>query len=412
MTNMPDRQRLPRERLSETVRAIARDVARQETHTARCRNYWGDSYEASFRIVALWAFGSWARGAPTCGDVDLIVDFERLGDAPSTPSAVANAVRRRRRYVDLHVGTPDQLAEVAVDAVLIWSPEHPDHEAAIGAIPANQGAGRHARPLDVLPLDARRLGMPFDLRDKLPIQIAAGVLEVCWRPATEIPPLDPALVAWAGRISLGEAARRVLPLAAEELLRWMNTEDVRPAWMHSSRGIAFAGRGVKLCIERWHHDLHDLDHLGCSALVVVPHWKARGPNGVLVLTRGVCHPLVERFKSIGGWVEGDGFVRMGWTARHEHFRIEGEALVLELFTSRSAAESRQAEWEEREAGPLRRLSETDLLRAIDRADVVTVDEAVDVAITHHGARYLRDTGIQSEVDEPSVDLLLRLLTEG
>lgn len=409
MTNVPERPRLPRERLTKTVLAIAEDVARHETHAVRCRDMLGRAYEASFRVVALWAFGSWARGAPTCGDVDLIVDIERVGDEHPSASAVVSAVRRRRHYVDLHVGTPERLGDVATGAVLLWSPEHPDFASAIGSVVLDDRAGRHLRPLDVLPLDARRLLMPFDARDEIPAQVVAGRLALDWRAADAVPPSSSSLTPWVERTSMGRAAKRVLPLALQSLGRWMDDKEIREAWTGERAGAAFHGLGVRLCIERWHHDHREFDRLGCRALVVVPHWTARGPNGVLTLTRGTAHPLVERFAGTSAWVAGDGLVVEVWSTRKDRWTFDHQTLVLDLFTNRDTAEAWQPD-EDEDAPELHLVGGVELLDLIDRVDVVTIDRDTDVAITGMGERYLRDADLWVEDTEVPSERLLRRLS--
>ena len=404
--NHPMRPRLPRERLTEAVRAIAGELARQETQTARCRDFLGSHYDASFKVVALWAFGSWARGAPTCGDVDLIVDHVRVGDRAPSASDVISAVRRRRRHVDLHVGTPEKLKEVAADAVLIWSLEHPDFEAAIAAIPVDPGAGRHARPLDVIPLDPRRLAMGFEDRDEIPVAVADGRLTVRWRGVDAIPVMDPELAEWADRAAKGKDARRVLPLVVAELRRWGGNTEIRAGWGPWRSGRVFEGMGVMLSIERWRHGHEELDRVGCRALVVVPHWTARGPNGVLVVTRGPNHPLVAAFDEVEAWTVGTGVVRAGVVGWGREVR------VLEVFTRRVAAEEHAAWLEEDFPGrveAVERVTGLQLLDAIDRADVVRIDMGADIAVSWEGESHLEAVDPWAGIGEPvDVQLLARL----
>ncbi len=320
---------------------------------------------------------------------------------------MTGAVRRRRRHVDIHAGTPERLGAVAADAVLIWSPERPDFEAAIAGIAINPGAGRHARPMDVIPLDPRRLRMSFEDRDAIPAAVANGRLAVRWRAVDAIPALDPELAEWADRAARGKDARQVLPLVVEELRRWGGNAEIRRGWGPFRSGRAFEGMGVLLSIERWRHGHDELDRVGCRALVVVPHWTARGPNGVLVVTRGPNHPLVAAFREVEGWSVGGGVLRANVD------RVNGRQVrVQEVFTSRTAAEEHAAWLEEDFPGrveAVERVTGPQLLDAIDRADVVRIDMGADIAVSWEGECHLEAVDPRAGLGEPVEVRLLAAL---
>lgn len=284
---------------------------------------------------------------------------------------------RRRRH---DVGTPEQLGDIAKDAVLVWSTSEPDYMTHLSAIQVNAGAGRLDRPHDVIPLDVRRLAMSFEERDDLAEAVRVGRVTIAWRVAECVPELPDDLREWAlrKRFSMGQASLRVLPLAVAELARWMPVEDIGESWW-SRRRNEHEVRGIFLSFERSHYSHDELDALGCRAIVVVPHWTRRGPNGVMVLTRGQEHPLTARFAKASAWVLGDGFVR-----DCTHARI---VRVLEVFTSHEVVEGVRIEWGEDDLVP-RRLDGPALLDALAQVDLVEVDTNISVPITIAGALHL------------------------
>ena len=115
--------------------------------------------DSPFRVTAIYAFGSYARGALASNDLDLIVEAEVV-DQDRYKSDVLPTQRRgptlhgdvRRRVVghghpvDLLVYNPGGAdAHAGWDPVLVWSPDAPDWKANVAKIKMDSSAGRFAR---------------------------------------------------------------------------------------------------------------------------------------------------------------------------------------------------------------------------------------------------------------------------
>ena len=117
------------------------------------------------RVDAIWVFGSYARGAPACGDVDLIIQSHMewagavtldgrpyLGSSllPSIGKVISPVIGPLRKitFVDHHNymsgGTMLSGDQVARDALLLWMPGL-DWLAALHGIPLDRTAGRAPR---------------------------------------------------------------------------------------------------------------------------------------------------------------------------------------------------------------------------------------------------------------------------
>jgi hypothetical protein len=118
------------------------------------------------RIERVWVFGSYARGALMCGDVDLVIQAHLSWDGPHTLQGkphegdahlpqlrkVVNPLlgpRRGINFVDYKelMGRATVLDEVQVmrESILLWQPGM-DWRAAVKSIQANPAAGRAPRP--------------------------------------------------------------------------------------------------------------------------------------------------------------------------------------------------------------------------------------------------------------------------
>lgn len=118
------------------------------------------------RIERVWVFGSYARGALMCGDVDLVIQAQLSWDGPHTLQGKPHegdaflpqlhrvvgpliGPRRGINFVD-HKGLMERLTvldevQVMREAILLWQPGM-DWRAALASIQANPAAGRESRP--------------------------------------------------------------------------------------------------------------------------------------------------------------------------------------------------------------------------------------------------------------------------
>ena len=104
----------------------------------------GDQRTRRVKLQRLWAVGSYARGAPTCGDLDLVFEFTTSGGPPfpsdrDTRRALFGAPPDIRFYA----GTPERNSSlVRMDgARLVWSGPGCDWRKALASIPEDATAG-------------------------------------------------------------------------------------------------------------------------------------------------------------------------------------------------------------------------------------------------------------------------------
>jgi hypothetical protein len=147
-----------------TLERIADRIDKQPLTIAEWtwRPYYNTPQQSRIRVHALWVAGSFARGASTCGDLDLIADasVEAPGIDPGE-AVMARAIVGRAPDVRLYIGTPDKNHSGIPfpEARLIWSKEDPDWRAALEAVRVDPGAARFARVADQLPLRGEQLGV-------------------------------------------------------------------------------------------------------------------------------------------------------------------------------------------------------------------------------------------------------------
>jgi hypothetical protein len=252
-------------------------------------------------VLGLWAFGSWARGASECGDLDLAAQGDYAWAGPALrggklPVEVDtflpdfDAIRKAMLGSRPHVHVLDlkwileqgKLRDFAVDPkslVLIWRPEldgQPAHDwrAAIAAIKPQRQANRKPRLTDALPLLIEQTAMDLRHAENAVRAHEAGLL------------------AWEFRQHGATRREAVTPTAAEAgMLRELGSQCSDEALV--LRALA-ATRDVRKrygarvtywfgACDIWATML--VDHQS-DAIVITPRWTQRGPNGSLVGTAG------------------------------------------------------------------------------------------------------------------------------
>ena len=78
--------------------------------------------QSRFTINSVWVVGSFARGAPTCNDLDLVAEIDWHGSPVALPHKVFKALSIRYQGVSLCDGTPDNNSSLVAfgEAILIW----------------------------------------------------------------------------------------------------------------------------------------------------------------------------------------------------------------------------------------------------------------------------------------------------
>lgn len=319
MTSGPTAIRFPRERFTRSLVAICEKL---DTCNVRTFEYKSPSSHPWYlqvegrilaKVLGLWAFGSWTRGASECGDLDLAAQFEYAWAEPALragrePVAVDRflpgfeAVRKVMLGSRPHVHVLDmkyirdhgKTGDFAVDPdtlVLIWRralDDQPiyDWRAAIDDIKAQPQATRAPRLTDALPLLLDQTAMDLRQAEKAVLAYQAGLLAWDFRP-------HGATRHEADACSAAEAKiwARLRWECSDETLVFRTlavTRDVRKRY-GGRVAFWFGQRGI------WPTMLAD-NH--SRAIVITPKWTQRGPNGSLVITAGPQYSLsaVKQFE--------------------------------------------------------------------------------------------------------------------
>lgn len=76
---MIEEKRRPRQSFTHALKKIADRI---DSHSTFAAEYYDSLFRKTervvFRVNALWAFGSWAKGALDCGDLDLMADISMV----------------------------------------------------------------------------------------------------------------------------------------------------------------------------------------------------------------------------------------------------------------------------------------------------------------------------------------------
>jgi len=89
MTPGPKAARFPRERFTRSLLAMCEQLdachARAFDYKSPSSDPWYLQLEGRVhaKVLGLWAFGSWARGAAECGDLDLAAQFDYVWAEPA-----------------------------------------------------------------------------------------------------------------------------------------------------------------------------------------------------------------------------------------------------------------------------------------------------------------------------------------
>jgi len=301
----------------------------------------GHPWQSRVQINALWAVGSYARGALQCGDLDLVLDAVSLKGGLPYPRDIARKFFGATPRVAFYTGTPDQNSSGVAfpEAKLIWSPGQPDWRSAIDSIAENSEASHFERPSDDLPLTPEQMRGNIQHVETLLRSRDEGILHWYhidfpgdYRQQPEIP--AQCVETFNRYLRSGKATRHALAhfLAASDGYPWMD-DGLSKYWLERT---GFRMGGTLIHVGTPELPYAPLENAVTSRLVLVPHLTARGPNRAWVIERGKNHPLVRQAeKRIAYTITYSGKPEMIM----EHSEWNQETPILELFTSRAAAET-------------------------------------------------------------------------
>lgn len=344
--------RYPRQRFTKALERIASTLEIAHIRKVHHKDFRGKPCETVVQIKGLWVAGSYARGAPECGDLDLVLDAVGLDAGLPFLKDVVRGFFGANPRVAFYRGTPEDNSSGVVfsDARLIWSGEQPDWHTAIAAITMDPSAGHYARPSDNLPLTPEQMRGDIShveplIRDRDEGRLRWYHIDFLGDHRTQ--PLVPERVAKTldRYTELGKATRHALShfFAATDGHAWA-TEEFSRDWGRGPTEFRCGGTEIHAGAPRLPHN--PLDVASTSRLVLVPYLTARGPNRAWVIERGPNHPLIQAADQ-----------RVAFVLANSGFPIEtvtsdsgwGWEPFLELFSSRTAAQAHAARLNEADA---------------------------------------------------------------
>ncbi|MGT0247611.1 hypothetical protein [Burkholderia pyrrocinia] len=321
----------------------------------------------------LWVVGSYARGALTCGDLDLVLEV----DKPLVSAGELNRVMLGNpRRVSLYTGNPERNTALGPfkEAVLVWEAGK-DWRAALDGIQPDESVSRFARPTDVIPFRREQIGGDLTWAETM-----LGLHErneLTWRfvPLEEVSELlddepqsqeEHELLRIAEGNRVGASTKKLLPYVAAFVRRF------GPAGRHWSLGtgtqLECGGTRFFVAAPPASNELMDLS---CSQLVVMAHLNARGPNGFWVIDRGPSHPYMTAFEGCKAWVIADAHGVPAVMQATSGLAAAQPVASLDIFLSRADAEQFVEDWNEDVPPEPGEARDVKLIRSAAWLDVLT-----------------------------------------
>ncbi len=388
---MIEEKRRPRQSFTRALKNIADRIDSHITFEAEYYNSFLHKKErVVFRVNALWAFGSWAKGALDCGDLDLMADISMVEGFMPFESVIRRVLVKRARDVRLYIGTPEKNSSRAIieDAILIWSPENRDWKANIAGIKSNPAIKRFQRKTDIIPLRNEQLYAEIDAIEAVVDLREKGILDWSWVP---FPEKEPEIDKWTStskkafeRISNHSGVKTAT--AMKHVINWFEKNEPIRTWkFDNDNRAAFWINGKRIHVGRPCLDQFYIDHHSCSGIMLVPHITKRGPNGIWHIRRGKEHPLEKMF------LRASGFTIVGSDGKPDIIEaISGWESVnlIEMFRSCKDAEEFLEDISEdlTDDCKIGKISSKDLLNAISCVDQLSIDWEF-YAITIKGTRF-------------------------
>jgi hypothetical protein len=337
-------KRYPRESFTKKLERICQRLDEASVRTITYKNFFNRPATSQVEITSLWVVGSYARGAVTCGDLDLVLEYTVVeGNHPSPPS-MTKTFFGTPQYVRYYFGTPENSTAGVVfeNAVQIWNGPGCDWRASINAINPDPGAGRAERDTDSIPLRTEQLYMEPERLQQLAAQERDGIIAWDFVEITreDLEPIPSATVCERDRKlirvapMMGKKSQALLPAVIRLMARYSPFGDWDASESH--RGRLRCGATVL--------------HLGRPALpycpfddeptieqfALIPHISAKGPNGAWIIRRGPNHPDAQLIRQKSAYYllsEGEPDI-VRYRDHGKSWSIE----LLQLFSTREDAE--------------------------------------------------------------------------
>ncbi|MBT2339495.1 MULTISPECIES: hypothetical protein [Pseudomonas] len=386
-------KRYPRDSFTKKLIRICQRLDECFARTITHKDIYGE-FTGEIEISSIWVVGSYARGAMTCGDLDLVIGVQTKGALPTT-RVWARAFFGAPSLVRYYPGNPIENASGVPfpEAVLIWSGPGCDWKAAITSIRSDPSAGRAARETDVLPLRDEQLRTYNNEYHEAVDMQRDGLwewefIEIGKEMLAPLPAEDDAEdVAYFKRCKpmMGRKSQELVPA----IIKLMREHEPAGSWSSpNSHWSSFRCGGSEIYLGRPALPINFFDYAPwVRQLILIPHISARGPNGAWVIRRGPEHPQRKALEGKQAYYLTTSArpSKIIYSDRSKYWSPEG----IELFETREEAQDladqlADEDFEEQEAT---RAEGFDLLALFGLVDIVEIGSE-QLAMTHKGALYL------------------------
>lgn len=285
-------RRRPRASFTAALERMCNRLDERSRVVISWKDFLGDPSSKEFEVTDLWVAGSYARGAPTCGDLDLI--FGVRPEGWRSAGQIAARIFGAQADVRFYSGTPEKNSSGVAfpEAIHIWAPGTRWRHA-LASIKEDASAGRFARPHDIIPLRPEQMSGWPDLLKKLVSLKESGHIDWRFVPYEPRPVPEPQSGIEQHIVGLveqrwGRHSRATFPFV------WDYLKKTLPffTFEHVDQTELDCG-GVHVSVGRPSGATDRLDELTTSRLALMPHLSRRGPNGIWEIRRGPNHPLEQ-----------------------------------------------------------------------------------------------------------------------
>ncbi|WP_236218219.1 hypothetical protein [Pseudomonas rhodesiae] len=399
-------RRDPRESFTKKLVRICQRLDEASTGVIAHKNFLNKAVTSQLEITSLWVVGSYARGAMTCGDLDLVLEYKLIEGYHPTPQTITKTLFGSLQYVRYYFGTPDSSTSGVVfpDAILIWTKPGCRWKLAIDSIQPDPNAGRATRETDSIPLRAEQLYMEPERLHQLAAQEKEGLLE--WEfveitaadlepvPAEEISVRDKKLLRIAPM--MGKKSQMLIPA----IIRIMARYEPIGVWDSSdSYRVRFSCGATALHLGRPALPYNPFgDEPTIKQYALIPHISRKGPNGAWIIRRGPNHPDTQALANRHAYYLGSP--GSPETVTYLGLNKIWPTQILELFSTHEEAKEFSAMLNEGSESPgtaISRAEGLDLISLFALADAVEIGDH-QLAITRAGAIYFeQDIATMSEI---------------
>lgn len=399
-------KRYPRESFTRKLERICQRLDEASIHTIAHKDFFKKAVMSQVEITSLWAVGSYARAAMTCGDLDLVLEYKVIEGGHPSPRAITKTFFGALPYVSYYFGKPESSTSGVVfhNPIPIWTEPGCDWRTAIDSIQPAPSAGRATRETDSIPLRPEQLYMEPERLQQLAAQEKEGLLE--WKfveftaadlepvPTEEVSDRDRKLLRIAPMI--GKKSQVLIPA----IIRLITKHERFGVWDSSdSYRAKFSCGATALLLGRPALPYYPFDdEPTIKQYALIPHISQKGPNGAWIIRRGPNHPDTQALAIRHAYYLGSP--GSPETVAYRDLNKVWAMELLELFNTHDEAKKFAAMLDEGNELP-----ETEIGRA-EGADLISLFASVDVveigdhqlAITRAGARYFeRDKATMDEI---------------